>query len=493
MDNLGGSLIILIYFLPTFLALRLRKRNTLAIFAMNLLLGWTFVGWVVALVWVYNQNQTVITKNEIKTDSKIVTIDKSLDEQHIEKIDYTNNTETSTADKSNIGIIKNNSNRKKILNILLFSSFLWGTIGFSVYYNENQSRNTSIVSNQSNSTNSTIVSNANEIERCGNYLKSQNYQLALQAGKYAVRMYPQSAEAHTCLGGAYYYIGHFNLSIKELKIAEKLANDKADLGVIYSAIGSCYKNLGDSNNALLYYDKQLEIARDLNNKEEESKALNNIAGIYQDKNNLDKALEYYNKSLQLTSKPSIIGTSYNNIATLYTAEGNYNKAVEYYKKAIESAQKAGDYHDTAIYMLNLGTIYEYLKNFAESKNYFQKGLLIIQKFDDKYWVDNKYWEAIAYGKLGGLYSLRSSYAAQHQGGGAVEEEYYTKSDEYDTKSRHLLGLILDNNKPSLSFFDKIPPEKDVFCPQTLFREGLGFQPVKAKINFSGKGHLNSPP
>lgn len=39
------------YFLPTIVALMTGKGNTLAIFVLNLFLGWTLVGWVVALVW----------------------------------------------------------------------------------------------------------------------------------------------------------------------------------------------------------------------------------------------------------------------------------------------------------------------------------------------------------------------------------------------------------------------------------------------------------
>ena len=40
-----------LYFVPSFIAVNKNKRNKNAIFALNLLLGWTFVGWVVALVW----------------------------------------------------------------------------------------------------------------------------------------------------------------------------------------------------------------------------------------------------------------------------------------------------------------------------------------------------------------------------------------------------------------------------------------------------------
>jgi hypothetical protein len=40
-----------LYFVPTLVAALARKRNAFAIFALNLLLGWTFLGWVLAMVW----------------------------------------------------------------------------------------------------------------------------------------------------------------------------------------------------------------------------------------------------------------------------------------------------------------------------------------------------------------------------------------------------------------------------------------------------------
>lgn len=40
-----------IYFLPTIIAFNRAKRNKVAIFALNLLLGWTFIGWAISLVW----------------------------------------------------------------------------------------------------------------------------------------------------------------------------------------------------------------------------------------------------------------------------------------------------------------------------------------------------------------------------------------------------------------------------------------------------------
>ena len=40
-----------LYFLPTIIALLRRQPNALAIFLLNFFLGWSFIGWVVALVW----------------------------------------------------------------------------------------------------------------------------------------------------------------------------------------------------------------------------------------------------------------------------------------------------------------------------------------------------------------------------------------------------------------------------------------------------------
>jgi hypothetical protein len=40
-----------LYFLPTILALARGHLSGLAIFLLNLLLGWTLVGWLIALIW----------------------------------------------------------------------------------------------------------------------------------------------------------------------------------------------------------------------------------------------------------------------------------------------------------------------------------------------------------------------------------------------------------------------------------------------------------
>ena len=56
----AGIVLILIfltfYFLPFLIALMRVRPNTGAILILNLFLGWTLVGWVVALVWAVSTN-----------------------------------------------------------------------------------------------------------------------------------------------------------------------------------------------------------------------------------------------------------------------------------------------------------------------------------------------------------------------------------------------------------------------------------------------------
>ena len=40
-----------VYFLPSYIGFRRKKKNGCAILALNFLAGWTFVGWVIAFVW----------------------------------------------------------------------------------------------------------------------------------------------------------------------------------------------------------------------------------------------------------------------------------------------------------------------------------------------------------------------------------------------------------------------------------------------------------
>ena len=84
-----------------------------------------------------------------------------------------------------------------------------------------------------------------------------------------------------------------------------------------------------------------------------------MAGVYQAQGDYEKALEYYEKDLEISERtlgsdhPST-ATTYNNMAGVYKEQGEYEKALEYYEKAL------------TVFMAKLGANHPYTQNTQES-------------------------------------------------------------------------------------------------------------------------------
>ncbi|MGH9496865.1 MAG: superinfection immunity protein [Candidatus Sulfotelmatobacter sp.] len=58
----GLGLSAALYFLPSIIALARNKRDTLAIFLLNFFLGWSVIGWIVALIWAAKNDVPVVVR-----------------------------------------------------------------------------------------------------------------------------------------------------------------------------------------------------------------------------------------------------------------------------------------------------------------------------------------------------------------------------------------------------------------------------------------------
>ncbi|MGQ3683919.1 MAG: superinfection immunity protein [Candidatus Loosdrechtia sp.] len=54
------SILLAIYFIPTIVACNREHPSKAAIFVLNIFLGWTFLGWVIALVWSFTSTKQVL-------------------------------------------------------------------------------------------------------------------------------------------------------------------------------------------------------------------------------------------------------------------------------------------------------------------------------------------------------------------------------------------------------------------------------------------------
>ncbi len=60
------AFLLFIYFIPSLVAYSRKKRNASAIFALNLFLGWSFLGWVISLVWALTKDNIQVNVEENK-------------------------------------------------------------------------------------------------------------------------------------------------------------------------------------------------------------------------------------------------------------------------------------------------------------------------------------------------------------------------------------------------------------------------------------------
>tara|TARA_B100001057_G_scaffold478500_1_gene549012 strand:- start:201 stop:602 length:402 start_codon:yes stop_codon:yes gene_type:complete len=112
-------LFLAIYFLPTIVAVARKKVNEGAIFVLNLFLGWSLIGWVVALVWALSSPETTESKPRKKTLEPSNTKEKLMNSENVASDDVSSQIK-SFYDLKEQGIITEeefNQKKKSLLNL----------------------------------------------------------------------------------------------------------------------------------------------------------------------------------------------------------------------------------------------------------------------------------------------------------------------------------------------------------------------------------------
>jgi CHAT domain-containing protein len=125
---------------------------------------------------------------------------------------------------------------------------------------------------------------------------------------------------------------------RELKLREEI-REKNGLANVLSRIGYNYRLEGNLSEALDYNLKSLTLFEEIGyNKWGTIGALNSISGIYLEQGYYAQALEFQARSLQIKremSDPKRIGDDFLIMAVTYRRQGNYPKALEYYQKVLQ--------------------------------------------------------------------------------------------------------------------------------------------------------------
>lgn len=168
---------------------------------------------------------------------------------------------------------------------------------------------------------------------------------------------------------------------------------KEDLSVacMLRKMGTAYRDLGDLARGLEYLQEAVKIfeknySQDNKKYQEYVLTTNEIGGIYIERGEADKALEYFRKALNVAKQNESqkdIAIGYNNIGCYYRNKKNFPSAMKYVQKAKKIwklYRKQGSYAPClALSFHNIGTTYKCQKNYAQALKYAIKGQEIFEK------------------------------------------------------------------------------------------------------------------
>lgn len=179
----------------------------------------------------------------------------------------------------------------------------------------------------------------------------------------------------------------WNRALSYLELARSEANklkDPAEQAELYVTAAHIYNEKDVLDVALDYYQKAYEIYREAGNIDEEIKIENNLAIIYARLQNKEKALLYFRRvyAYQKQQGDSLrLAQILNNIGTLYL-ETNPDSSLYYYKKSLPLANELGDPIVSTYVYTNIGRAYASLSD-SSAMQYFRKALSYARSTNDK--------------------------------------------------------------------------------------------------------------
>jgi CHAT domain-containing protein/Tfp pilus assembly protein PilF len=174
---------------------------------------------------------------------------------------------------------------------------------------------------------------------------------------------PREADTLSSIGRTYYDLGDINQSLefwnRELTVRHALGHPD-DEGNVLGSIATAYSRLGDRQKALEYFSQSLEKLRAAGDKANEGTALSSIGNTYFGLGQVRKALEYYDQALPLqhgVGSPSAEGATLGNMGIAYSALGQPQKALDYSRQALQLALAAGDLDGQAATLTSIASLY----------------------------------------------------------------------------------------------------------------------------------------
>ena len=174
---------------------------------------------------------------------------------------------------------------------------------------------------------------------------------------------------------------------KELEIfAKKEKNDKYLSGA-YFAYAVTYQNSEQYDSSIHYYEKALHLFEKTKNEVDVSTIYGNISNIYRSQNMFDIAMEYNNKALNADIKvkdTSSIISDYINKSIIYYGKKDTKNEERYNREALRLSELSNSPYQIMLACTNIASMFEDRDQYDSSLFYNQRA----------YWLSKKYGASI---------------------------------------------------------------------------------------------------
>jgi CHAT domain-containing protein len=199
----------------------------------------------------------------------------------------------------------------------------------------------------------------------------------------------QSLEDYYKQGVQRYNVSDFRGALevweKGLEQAKKL-NNKQFIGPSLNNIASVYNVLGDYPKAISYLEQSLKRMGETGDKKGEGMSLNNIGISYSLLGDYSKGISYFEQSLKMAREienKKLEGEALNNIAKIFMIIGDYSKGLYYCYQVLKTTGEIGDKIVYGSALITIGNIYHILGDYPKSLSYYEQSLKIKREVGDK--------------------------------------------------------------------------------------------------------------
>lgn len=165
----------------------------------------------------------------------------------------------------------------------------------------------------------------------------------------------------------------------------KVGNKKNESnGLNYIGIVFDYRE--DVPNAIDYYSQALEIRRELSDKRLIGNSLSNIGALYYHAGDYSKASVFYFDALAIREEiqdSSGLSQSYNNLGILLKNQGENEQALGYYLRSANLKKEIGREYSAMYTMLNIGSLYIQMEEYENAIRISEEALEIAEKYQDQ--------------------------------------------------------------------------------------------------------------